>query len=192
MNRDLMEQGIRLFLSGLFAGDGDRSPDPLTAELLAQTPRRVTEAFGADLLAGYAHDPASVIVPAALGTATGPVVLRGIGFASICAHHLLPYRGDAHLGFVPRGQHTGIGNLARLVDLLSRRLTLQEPLTAAIADQLMTALAPRSVLVVLQTQHECLAMRGARKEAHRLLTLERRGEPDADLERMVLGGESTG
>lgn len=184
MNRERMEAGIRLFLDGVFEG---HALDADKREIQADTPRRVAEAFQLHLLSGYAVDVASLVKPMVLSGASGPVALRGIGFTSLCQHHLLPYRGVAHLGFLPAGHHIGLGTLANLVDALSRRLTLQEPLTAAIADALSEALAPSAVLVCLQTEHGCLATRGARKEGHRLVTLERRGEPDADLEWMVLG-----
>ena len=184
MNRAGMEAGIRLFLEGVFEG---KEPDAEITEILNDTPRRVAEAFETQLLSGYAADITTVVKPMALAGAIGPVALRGIGFSSFCRHHLLPYRGVAHLGFVPDAHHIGLGTLASLVDTLSRRLTLQEPLTADIADALWQALEPRSVLVCLETEHGCLATRGARKEGHRLVSLERRGTPDTDLEWMVLG-----
>lgn len=179
-----MEAGIREFLRGLT--EGDASPGGLsTDELLADTPRRVADAFASDLLAGYGEDPDAHLEPVELAGPAGPVVLQGIRFVSVCAHHLLPFRGEASVGFVPGGAHVGIGGIARLVDTLARRLTLQEVLTAEIADRLAARLRPRSVLVRIDAEHLCLSVRGARKTGHLLRTLERRGEPSADLERML-------
>lgn len=184
MNRDRMQAGIRAFLEGVFEGPGR----PAEAdEILADTPRRVAEAFAEQLLSGYEPAVSEGIGVMELTGAVGPVALRGVQFTSVCQHHLLPYRGVAHLGFLPAGRHVGLGALAQLVDRLSRRLTLQEPLTAALADALVAALGPQAVVVSLESEHGCLASRGPRKEGHRLVTLERRGTPNADLEWMVLG-----
>ena len=185
MNRERMERGIREFLEGL--GVESACPSGLAPdELLRETPRRVAAAFADDLLAGYGEDPDAHLEPVAVGGAAGPVVLHGIRFVSVCAHHLLPFRGQASVGFVPDGAHVGIGGIARLVDTLARRLTLQEALTAEIADRLVARLRPRSVVVRIEAEHLCLSVRGARKTGHVLETLERRGEPSAELERMML------
>jgi len=180
-----MESGMREFLRGLLedgAAPGGLGPE----ELLGDTPRRVAEAFADDLLAGYGEDPDAHLEPIPLSGPFGPVVLQGIRFVSVCAHHLLPFRGEASVGFVPQDAHVGIGGIARLVDTLARRLTLQEALTAQIADRIEARLRPRSVLVRIDAEHLCLSVRGARKTGHLLRTLERRGEPSAELERMIM------
>lgn len=183
MNRERMELGIRQFLEGLLEGA------PVTPqsreEWLRDSPRRVSVAMAEDLLSGYQEDPATILEPLPAQGAGGVVLLRDIRFTSICAHHLLPYRGLAHVGFAPEGRRVGLGGIARLVDALARRLTLQESLTAAIADEVQRALAPRAVLVVLEAEHLCLAVRGARKTGHRFRTLERRGGPAPELESLL-------
>ncbi len=176
-----MEEGLRAFLEG--ALEGTPVPDAERAEILGGTPRRVAAAMAEDLLAGYADEP--LLEPIPVQGATGPVMLRGIRFTSTCAHHLLPFRGAAHVGFLPDGRHVGLGGIARLVDALARRLTIQEQLTAGIADRLVAALAPRSVVVVVEAEHMCLSVRGARKTGHRFRTVERRGEPCPDLDALV-------
>ncbi|UCF67037.1 MAG: GTP cyclohydrolase I [Acidobacteriota bacterium] len=183
MSRRAMEQSLRAFLAELLA---ERPPDPGLdrEELLSETPRRVLEALLDDLLAG-AGQPIHPLKPIQLAAATGPVLLDGIRFTAVCAHHLLPFRGEAHIGFVPSGYHVGLGDLARLVDQLARRLTLQETLAAAMADQIETSLAPRSLLVLVEAEHLCLADRGARKKGHRFRTLERRGVSHELLERLL-------
>jgi GTP cyclohydrolase I len=182
-----MEQGIRLFLEGLFAEETGLER-AACEEILAFTPGRVTSAMMSDLLGGYHEDPAAGLEPVPAPGASGPVLLHGIRFASMCAHHLLPFRGTAHVGFVPEASHVGLGGIARLVDALARRLTIQEALTAAIADHLDAALKPRSVLVVLDAEHLCLSVRGARKTGHSFRTIERRGERCPDLEALLSPG----
>ncbi len=188
MNRERMEEGLRTFLAGVREDDpAFRALDGEGRErMLAEGARRIAAAWADDLLTGYAEDPAAHLVPIEIEGSTGPVVLRQVRFVSVCAHHLLPFRGEAHVGFVPAGRHVGIGSIARLVDTLARRLTLQEELTAAIADHVAAALRPRAVVVCLAAEHLCLAVRGARKTGHRLVTVERRGEADPALERLVL------
>ena len=184
MNRDQMEDGLRLFLEGLL--DGLPVAENERQELLAKTPRRAAIAWAEELVSGYARDPKSCVEPFPIAAATGPVVLRGIEFDAVCAHHLLPFRGLAHVGLVPEGaRHFGLGSIARLVDTMARRLCLQESLTADIARLIGEALTPRSVVVALEAEHLCLAARGSRKVGHRLVTMERWGEPDPELERLV-------
>jgi len=180
-----MEEGIRIFLEGIL--DGGDIPARDADELLASTPRRVASAFADDLLAGTGEDASRHLEPMTLHQAAGPVLLRDVRFTSVCAHHLLPYRGVAHIGFVPADRHVGLGGIARLVDSLGRRLTLQEPLTASIAEHMHAALAPRSVIVVLVAEHLCLSVRGARKTGHRLVSVERRGRRDETLETFAAG-----
>lgn len=187
MNRELMEEGIRTFLRGVLQ-DNVQVPAPEMAALLRDTPRRVATAFSSDILAGYEEDPAAHLEPIPLPQASGPVALQGIRFTSVCAHHLLPYRGEAHIGFIPDRAHVGLGGIARLVDSLARRLTLQESLTAAIADRLFEALKPFSLVVLLEAEHMCLSVRGARKTGHRFRCIERRGDHSPELERLCHPG----
>ncbi len=93
------------------------------------------------------------------------VLLRDIPFASMCEHHLVPFVGHAHVGYLPnvRGQITGISKLARLVDVIAKRPSLQERLCNTIADTMETALDPRGVFVMIEAEHTCMTMRGVRK-----------------------------
>ncbi len=179
-----MREGLKIFLEGVLEGT-PLDTDEKLAQMLERTPRRVTSAFSEDLLVGYRSDPEKILTPVPLPGARGPVALGGLRFTSVCAHHLLPYEGQVLLAFVPDGVHAGLGRLARLVDCLSRRLTLQETLTAAIADELQRALSPRALVVRIEATHSCLSARGARKEGHRFQTIERRGERHADLESLL-------
>ncbi len=184
-HREKMHEGIRLFLDGLLDGV-DVAKHPGLAEMIARTPERVAEAYLADLAAGYGEDPLAHLEPVPCPGAVGPVVLENVDFTSLCGHHLLPYTGTVRVGYEPAQHHVGIGGIARAIDVLARRLTLQEQLTSAIADALASALAPRAVVVRVEAEHQCLAARGARRPGHRLVTCEHRGHPDPTLLRLVL------
>ena len=186
MNRAAVEDAVRRLLRALLDGEESAREEEL-AELLAETPRRVANAMAEDLLAGYRDDPRAILQPMAARPEDGPVLLAGVRFTAMCAHHLLPFRGVAHVGFTPAGRRVGLGGVARLVDVLARRLTLQETLTAAIADEVERALAPRAVLVAVEAEHLCLSVRGARKTGHRFRTVERRGSADPSLEALFFG-----
>jgi GTP cyclohydrolase I len=144
---------------------------------LKGTPQRVAEMLG-DLLRGHDAAEAPRLVPiASEKLATGMVVARALPFYALCAHHLLPFFGRAHVAYLPAGRLAGLGDLARAVDWYSRRLTLQETLTSAIASHLESALAPRGLAVVLEGRHLCLEMRGQRRQA-RVETRDFRGALD--------------
>jgi GTP cyclohydrolase IA len=129
--------------------------DP-TSEQLADTPRRVA--------AGYAE----LLTPVAFNPTTFPndegydqlVLVRAIPFQSLCQHHLLPFTGVAHVGYLPAGRILGLSKLARVVELYARRLQLQERLTTQVADWLQTQLEPKGVGVVLEAEHQCMTLRG--------------------------------
>lgn len=189
MNRERMEAGLALFIEGLLEGTPGIAAD-LRSEMTASTPRRVVQALADDLLGGYQEDPLAVLEPIPAPPGAGPVLLGGILFASVCAHHLLPFRGRAYVGFLPGRSYVGLGGIARLVDALSRRLAIQETLTQAIAGHLERALQPRAVLVMLEAEHQCLSVRGTRKTGHRFRTVERRGERCPDLEALLTTGDA--
>ena len=98
------------------------------------------------------------------------VLARAIPFSSLCQHHLLPFVGRAHVGYLPAGRILGLSKLARVVELFSRRLQLQERLTTQVADWLQDQLAPRGVGVVLEAEHLCMTLRGVRKADAKTVT----------------------
>ncbi len=143
-------------------------------EGLVDTPRRVAAAF-AETLGGRGVD-----IPALLsvGFEEGHdemVILRDVPFYSTCEHHLLPFHGVAHIGYVPNGRVVGLSKLARLVDAVARRPQLQERLTAQIADMLMVNLLPQGAGVAVEAEHLCMQMRGIKKPGSRMLTSAMRG-----------------
>jgi GTP cyclohydrolase I len=109
------------------------------------------------------------------------VVVKDIEFYSMCEHHLLPFFGRAHVGYLPRGKVIGLSKVARVVDVFARRLQVQERLTNQIADSLMEVLAPYGVAVVMEASHTCMMMRGVQKQASSTVTSAMRGgfEDDA-------------
>ena len=143
---------------------------------LRETPRRVAEAY-ADLFAGMSIDAVSVVEPLAGERGSGLILMRDIQVYSICEHHLLPFYGTAAVGYVPGhdGRITGLSKLARVVEVVARRPQVQERLVREIAAALEKALEPAAVAVVIEAEHLCMTMRGARKPGSKVLTTEFRG-----------------
>ena len=140
-------------------------------EGLIDTPTRVAESLRY-LTEGYASDPATIVGDAlfALDGYDEMVVVKDIAFFSLCEHHLLPFFGRAHIGYVPDGKVVGLSKLPRLVDAYSRRLQVQERMTREIADAINTTVNPRGVGVVVEGRHLCLEMRGVQKQTSQTLT----------------------
>jgi GTP cyclohydrolase I len=141
-------------------------------EGLKDTPRRVAEALR-ELTEGYSVDPKSVL-DVEFNETSGMVVSKDIEFFSLCEHHMLPFFGKVHIGYVPRNKVVGISKLARLVEVFSKRLQLQERMTKQIADSINKQLSPLGVIVVVEAEHLCMEMRGAKTDS-KILTSELRG-----------------
>lgn len=137
--------------------------DPTREGLLA-TPQRADEAWGY-LTRGYRQDPAALLQSAIFEVeANHMVIVRDIEIYSLCEHHLLPFFGVCHIGYIPRGKVLGVSKLARLADLYARRLQVQERLTNQIARTIMDTLRPEGVGVIIEAQHLCMMMRGVEKQ----------------------------
>jgi GTP cyclohydrolase I len=137
--------------------------DP-TREGLVKTPERVARSLQF-LTKGYAEDPKTVINGALfIEEYSEMIVLKDIDFFSLCEHHLLPFFGTAHVAYIPKHRIVGISKLARLVEVYSRRLQVQERLTTQVATMLMDELDPLGVGVVLRAEHLCMRMRGVEKQ----------------------------
>lgn len=148
-----------------YAGD-----DP-TREGLIDTPKRVLKAFN-EYFAGYGTDPLAVLSTTfeEVGGYDEMVILRDIRFQSHCEHHLAPFYGRAHVAYIPGKRVVGLSKLARLVDVYSRRLQIQEKMTRQIADALMQVLEPRGVAVVVEGIHMCMSTRGVMKQGATMQT----------------------
>jgi GTP cyclohydrolase IA len=133
-------------------------------EGLAQTPMRYAKAMRV-LASGYASDVESVVgngVFAAEGD--GAVIVRDIEFHSLCEHHLLPFYGRVHVGYLPARRIIGLSKIPRIVELYARRFQVQERLTEQVADALVKVLEPKGVVVLAEAHHMCMAMRGVQKQ----------------------------
>lgn len=145
-------------------------------EGLARTPARVARSY-AEMFAGLRVDPANVVTTGFEAEHDELILVRDIEVISLCEHHLLPFRGSAHIGYIPgaHGRITGLSKLARLVEVYARRPQVQERLTTQVADMLATRLDPRGVITVLECEHMCMAMRGIQKVGSRTVTSAVRG-----------------
>ena len=145
-------------------------------EGLRDTPARVARAY-AELTAGLRQRPEDVLTTTFDIGHDEMVLVRDIELWSMCEHHLVPFTGVAHVGYIPAesGKITGLSKLARLVDVYARRPQVQERMTSQIADALVGTLEPRGVVVVIEAEHLCMTMRGVRKPGARTVTSAVRG-----------------
>jgi GTP cyclohydrolase I len=166
------EEVIRKAISNIIAGIGE---DP-QREGLAGTPNRVAEMYS-ELFAGLGVDPCAEL---AVGFEEGHremIVMKDIPFYSMCEHHLLPFFGRAHVGYVPNesGRVVGASKIARVVEIIARRPQLQERMTTQIADAMVKGIKPDGVGVVIEAEHLCMTMRGIKKPGSAILTSAVRG-----------------
>ncbi|HLU27633.1 MAG TPA: GTP cyclohydrolase I FolE [Glycomyces sp.] len=145
-------------------------------EGLRETPARVARAY-AEQFAGLRQNPEDVLTTVFDADHDEMVLVRDIEVSSVCEHHLVPFYGVAHVGYIPndKGQVTGLSKLARLIDVYARRPQLQERMTSQVADALMRVLEPRGVIVVIEAEHLCMTMRGVRKPGAKTITSAVRG-----------------
>jgi GTP cyclohydrolase I len=169
VTQDEAEAAVRTLIE--WAGD-----DP-TREGLLETPKRVAKAYR-ELFAGYETDPRAYLERTfeEVGGYDELVVLTDIRVVSFCEHHMLPFLGRAHVGYLPRNRVVGISKLARVVHGFGRRLQIQEKLTAEIADAIQEILQPKGVGVVIQSEHSCMTMRGVNTPGSSLTTSTLLGE----------------
>lgn len=168
VDRERVARAVRELLSAIGA-----NPD---SSELEQTPNRVADAY-AEFFSGIGVDPVALLADAApVGAETGELVLvKDISLRSVCEHHLLPFRGRAHVAYRPRAKVVGLGALPRVVETLAARLQLQERLGEQIADAMVEGLDPEGVLVVLEAVHGCVADRGVKQAEATAVTVASRG-----------------
>jgi GTP cyclohydrolase I len=139
-------------------------------EGLVRTPERVRRMYD-ELTAGYHVDPDALMNGACFSVDYDEmVVVRDIEFFSLCEHHLLPFIGKAHVGYLPKGQVVGLSKIPRIVDMYAQRLQIQERLTMQVADFLMERLEPKGVACVIEATHLCTMMRGVKKQEATMVT----------------------
>ncbi len=157
-----IENLIRQFLR-LLGEDPDR-------EGLRDTPARVRAAWRY-LTRGYGRDPVAEVNHAIFSVdANHMIIVKDIEIYSLCEHHLLPFYGRCHVGYIPNGRVMGVSKLARLADIYARRLQIQERLTNQIAQAVMNTLSPSGVGVVIEARHLCMMMRGVEKQNSAMVT----------------------
>ena len=144
--------------------------DPAQRDL-SETPARVARVWASEFLDGYGADPAEILGELVEGEADPDVVVvTGLRFHAMCPHHLFPYRGLAHIAYVPAGKLVGFGRLGRLVECFAHRLTLQERITHQIAEALVEHLGARGAGVVLEAEQLCLALPGDKHDTSTVTT----------------------
>lgn len=168
VNQDKIKQAMASIIKAI-------GEDPLR-EGIKGTPRRVAEMY-AELFSGLDVDPKTELVVDFEEGYEEMVILRDIPFYSMCEHHLLPFYGVAHVGYIPSpgGRVVGVSKLARVVEICARRPQLQERMTRQIADAIFEALQPAGVAVVIQAEHLCMVMRGIKKPGTTVITSSVRG-----------------
>jgi GTP cyclohydrolase IA len=165
-------------------------------EGLVATPRRIADMYE-ELFSGLHENPMALLTTGFEEEKHKEMVLvKDIPFASMCEHHLMPFRGLAHVGYIPQGRIVGISKIARVVETLARRPQVQERLTSQVADLLMEGLRARGAAVVIDAEHLCMTMRGVKKPGSRVVTSATRGifreNPSTRAEFLSLIGRSAG
>lgn len=141
---------------------------------LLETPRRVAKMY-AEVFGGLHLDPARHLKKVFLENYDEMVLVRDISFNSMCEHHLLPFIGKAHVGYLPKGKVVGLSKMARIVDEISRRPQVQERMTHQIADLMARELDAKGVIIVLEAEHSCMTIRGIKKPGSVTITSAVRG-----------------
>jgi GTP cyclohydrolase I len=167
MDKDKIKKAMVAILEAV--GENPKRKD------LLETPERVAEMYE-EIFAGMPQDPEKELEVLLDHKHEEIVLLKGIPLYSMCEHHLLPFIGRAHVAYIPKGGRvTGLSKIARVVEILSKRLQVQERLTTQIADIIMNKLRPLGVMVVIEAEHLCMSMRGVKKPGITTVTSAVRG-----------------
>ncbi|MCF7887433.1 MAG: GTP cyclohydrolase I FolE [Candidatus Omnitrophica bacterium] len=166
MDKKKIEKGIKLVMEALGAD--------LTKKDLASTPKRVAEMYE-EILAGQFKDASKELEVILEQTHDEIILVKDIPIYSVCEHHIIPFIGKAHVAYIPDKKITGLSKIARVVDVLAKKLQVQERLTTEIADIIMKKLKPKGVMVVIEAEHLCMTMRGAKKPGTKTVTSVVRG-----------------
>ncbi len=166
-NHQKIEDAVKMILEAV-GEDPDR-------EGLLDTPARVARMY-AEVFKGLSQDPREYFSVVFSEDHEELVLVKDIPFYSMCEHHLVPFFGVAHVGYIPKGgKVTGLSKLARAVDAVASRPQLQERITSTIADSIVETLAPHGVIVVIEAEHMCMTMRGVKKPGSKTITSAVRG-----------------
>lgn len=167
MDHKKIEEAVKLFLEGI--------GEDVNREGLIDTPRRIAE-MCEELFGGLNKDTGEFLERTFTAINNDIIIEKDIPFYSVCEHHLLPFYGKAHIGYIPDSQVAGLSKLARTVDLIAKRPQIQEQMTAQIAEEIMQYLKPKGVIVLIEAEHMCMTMRGIKKPGTLTTTYVCRGE----------------
>lgn len=167
MHKEKIEKAVKMILEGI--------GEDVNRKGIKETPKRVSKMLE-EILSGYKQDPKKVLGKVFYEEFNELVLVKDIPFYSLCEHHLLPFFGKVHIAYIPDGKKVvGISKFARLVDVFTKRLQLQERMTNQIADTIMETLTPQGAMVVIEAQHLCMIMRGVKKPGSKIVTSAMRG-----------------
>ncbi len=167
MDLKKIEKGVRLILEGI--GENPERPG------IRETPERVARMYE-EIFIGLETDTGELLKAIEGESHDEIILLKDIPFYSVCEHHLLPFIGRAHVAYIPSGgKIVGLGDLVKAVDVLAKRLQVQERLTTQLADLIMNRLRPKGAMVIIDAEHLCISMRGVRKPGSRTVTSAVRG-----------------
>ncbi len=166
MDKEKIKQAVSLFLEGI--------GEDTTREGLQDTPERIAQ-MCEELFGGYCDDAKTHLSRTFSSDQNELVVEKDITFYSVCEHHLLPFYGKVHIGYIPDGKVVGLSKLARTVEVFARRAQIQEQLTGQIADAMMEILQPKGVIVMVEAEHMCMTMRGIKKPGSQTVSICTRG-----------------
>lgn len=172
INQPKIEEAVRMIIEAI-------GEDP-SREGLADTPKRVARMYE-EVFQGLSQDPREYFATIFGEDHEELVLVKDIPFYSMCEHHLIPFYGVAHVGYIPKGgKVTGLSKLARAVEAVAKRPQLQERITSTIADSMVETLTPHGVIVVVEAEHMCMTMRGVKKPGSKTITSAVRGVFETD------------
>lgn len=166
LKKGILEEHIHAILE-LIGEDANR-------EGLLDTPKRVAKMYR-EVFAGVGVDPETALTTTFEEAYEGIVVVKDINYYTFCEHHLIPFFGKAHIGYMPNGRVVGLSKFARLIELVSQRPQVQERMTQQIADAIMNVLQPEGVIVSVEGQHLCMCARGVKKPGSSTITTIKKG-----------------
>lgn len=167
MDLKKIEKGVKLILEGI--GEDPKRPG------IRETPERVAKMYE-EIFVGLETDTDELLKTIEGESHDEMVLLKDIPFYSVCEHHLLPFIGKAHVAYIPAGGRiVGLGDLIKAVEVLAKRLQVQERLTTQLADLIMNSIKPKGAMVIIDAEHLCISMRGVKKPGSRTVTSAVRG-----------------
>ena len=168
MDSKMIEEGVSLILQGI--------GEDIRREGLIGTPKRVAEMYK-EIFSGIGVDPSEELEPMFDESHDEMILIKDIPFYSVCEHHLIPFIGKAHIAYIPNksGKIIGLSKLTIVLDIVAKRLQVQERLTSIVADTIVKKINPRGTLVIVEAEHLCMSMRGAKKPSAMTVTSAVRG-----------------